>query len=1366
MSLLSRLAVSAARAYGALSSNPNAVSASYLVVAGGGSGSASHGGGGGAGGYQTSTFTLSTLNTYTVTIGAGGVASGIQGAVGFDGSTSSISGTGLSTISSGGGGGGGAGFNSSSCVGRNGLATNGNGGGAGGGTTSSGQAGGSGNGAGFAGGSMVTNGTAGAGGGGGGAGAVGANATGSGSGGATGGIGGVGLSNSITGSSVFYAGGGGGAGWTTNGAAGGNGGGGAGGNPSVKGVNGTANTGGGGGGSGDGSSTTGGNGGSGIVIISYTSATPKFVGGTLTTSGGNQIHTFTSSGTLSPLTPVTASYLVVAGGGGGNQGFGGGPGGGGGAGGLLTSSTTLYSGATYVVTVGGGGAGSSAGSAAAATSGSNSVLSGTGITTVTSTGGGGAGTTTGQNGGSGAGANSNGGTGGTGTSGQGNNGGTGNGVPNYAAGGGGGASAVGANASTINGGNGGAGSASSITGSSVTYAGGGGAGAYTGTAGSGGAGGGGNGAAGTTGALSGGSGTANLGGGGGGIGGAGGAGSGTGGSGGSGVVIISYAGSQVFNGGLVTSSGGNTIHTFLASGALTPLTNNLNNSLRFRASASAYLNRTPASTPTSWTLSLWVKRGTLGSQQALVYSRQAGTISTGLFFNASDQLEFNFTTVSVVTSAVFRDPSAWYHVVTNYNGTTYNIYVNGNQQTTTGSSTGANTFMNSSASVVNAIGKYGDYAGYYLDGYLADVNFIDGQVLAPYYFGNNDSYGNWKPIKYTGMYGTNGFYLTFADTSALTTSSNAGLGKDTSGNGNYWTTNNISITTGTTYDAMTDVPTNTSATVANYAVLNPLALNTSQTSLTEGNLYAIPTSGASNWGTAFSTIAIPTSGKYYIEATATVYAGSGNNSSLGVVDSATFIPTNSAILYQYTTGEGFDGILCHLFSDYVAPIDDGVQGTNVTGITGTSVNLMLALDVDNGKVYAGYNGTWLNSGNPAGGTGQVATRTFSSTDVVAGNTSYNGTNDQAQYYNFGQRPFSYTPPTGFVALNTYNLPTPTILQGNKYMDATLWTGVGPASQVIVNQALFKPDLVWVKNRSSTRKHNLYDSVRGTSKRLVSNDTAAEDTVAGVTAFNSNGMTLGDEGDVNANALTFVGWQWQAGQGSTSSNTSGSITSTVSVNTTAGFSIVSYTGNGTSGATVGHGLGVAPTFVIVKERGSGGSGAWATKFPGATATQYLALNETSAAVTTNSYFTANPSSTLIYLGSSSTNVSGEGMIAYCWTPIAGFSSFGSYTGNGSADGVFVYTGFLPKYIMIKSSSIAGEWAIYDIPRDLYNPMGLGGGRLQANTANAETGADSAQYIDFLSNGFKIRNTSGFDNQSSATYIFAAFASNPFKNSNAF
>jgi hypothetical protein len=770
---------------------------------------------------------------------------------------------------------------------------------------------------------------------------------------------------------------------------------------------------------------------------------------------------------------------------------------------------------------------------------------------------------------------------------------------------------------------------------------------------------------------------------------------------------------------------------------------NISRSVRLRSSASASFTRT-LSTPTDnrkWTLSGWFK---LGATSSVGLQANNGSAATWLTLGSDGiTLTKGIAGVSIawntVTAAIFRDFSAWYHgvwVFDSAQATASNrvkVYINGVQQTTSGSYPSLNDTSEFNSAIGHTIFN-GNIIGA-RDGYLTEVNFIDGQALTPAAFGETDVItGVWKPKKYAGTYGTNGFFLNFSDPSAATA---AAIGKDYSGNGNNWTPNNISVTAGTTYDSMLDVPTlyaDGGNGRGNYAVVNPLSKGTSQTSVIDGNLYAIPTSGGSNWGTVFSSIAIPTSGKWYVEAIAQVYAGSGNSSSLGVVDSASFIPTNTATLYTFSTGEGFDGILAHLFSDYVSPIADGVQGTNVTGLTGTSINLMLALDVDNGKVYAGYNGTWLNSGNPAGNTGEVATRTFSASDVVAGHTSWNGTNDQSQYYNFGQRPFAYTPPTGFRALNTQNLPEPTIVQGNKWMDAKTYTGNGGTQTVSGMQ--FAPDFVWIKNRGTATDHGLFDTTRGATKRLASNLTSAETTeVNSLTAFTSNGFTVGATQDFNQNGVGLVAWQWKE-------------------SASAGFDIVTFTAQSSGSATFSHSLGVAPVMIITKQRATAGT-AWTTYHASVGNTGYLVLNTTAAAATLSTVWNnTSPTSSVFTLGSA---FAGAGtMVAYLFAEVAGFSRFGSYTGNGSSDGPFVFCGFKPKFVMVKRTDATNFWLMMDTTRNTYNVMGDG---LLANTSGAEFSWNPSK--DILSNGFKVRTSDAAENANGGTYVYAAFSENPFK-----
>jgi len=336
------------------------------------------------------------------------------------------------------------------------------------------------------------------------------------------------------------------------------------------------------------------------------------------------------------------------------------------------------------------------------------------------------------------------------------------------------------------------------------------------------------------------------------------------------------------------------------------------------------------------------------------------------------------------------------------------------------------------------------------------------------------------------------------------------------------------------------------------------------------------------------------------------------------------------------------------------------------------------------------------------------------------------------------------------------------------MAATLYTGTllsNPVSNA-VNGVSFQPDWVWLKSRSAATSHKLTDSVRGVTKGLVSNSTDAETTdVQGLTAFSSGGFTVGTNTDYNNLAATYVAWQWKAG-GTAVSNTAGSITSSVSANTTAGFSVVTYTGTGAN-ATVGHGLGVAPKMIILWPRNNAGyvQPVWHTSLGGSTDSDYLAISSTGArnyaGPLTGLWNNTAPTSSVFSIGTSVySNTSAINYVAYCFAPVAGYSAFGSYTGNGSADGPFVYLGFRPRWLMIKASSFAGEsWYLFDTTRNTFNVIG------EALVANQSSAEFSFVMLDVLSNGFKARTTNSLCNTSGATYIYMAFAENPFKYANA-
>ncbi len=742
--------------------------------------------------------------------------------------------------------------------------------------------------------------------------------------------------------------------------------------------------------------------------------------------------------------------------------------------------------------------------------------------------------------------------------------------------------------------------------------------------------------------------------------------------------------------------------------------NFVTNSLRFRSSASAYLSRT-FTTPTSstvFTWSGWVKRGTLG-----VTARLFGASTTTNFgFNSSDQLLLTLNgTAAVTTAAVYRDPSAWYHIVYAQNGAAQTIYVNGSS---VGTGATANTVFNTA--IAHQLGAANTTN--YFDGHLTDVNFIDGQALTPSSFGQIESTtGVWSPKQYVGTYGTNGFYLKFGNTSSVAT-----LGNDSSGNNNTWTVNNVSLTAGVTYDSMIDVPVNYSDSGngrGNYAVLNPIDKGSSVTT-SEANL-KWTVSGTSNGirGSLFVS-----SGKWYYEATVT--ANGGNEfARIGVaaIDVATSISGDSAAnLWAYKQDSG-------------QKLNNGTS--SAYGATYTTNDIIsVAIDMDNGKIWFAKNGVWQASGDPAAGLNSAFSNLQSTTPVAPYQSQVGLGITMAS--NFGQRPFTYTPPAGFRALNTNNLPTPPIVNGANFMAATTYTGNAAARSLsnAVNNVSFQPDLVWIKSRTpGATSHALFDSVRGTSKYLSSDTTAAETTNANtLTAFNGDGFSLGtDTTIVNANANSYIAWQWRE-------------------SVTAGLDVVSYAGTGVD-RTVAHNLGVAPAMVIVKRSQTGATSNWQVRHTSIAAANSIQLNlPNQAAAATTVWASAAPTSSVFTVGTSAdVNASGISYVAYCFAEIAGFSKFGRYTGNGSTDGPFVFCGFRPKFVMYKSTTETSGWAIIDTSRNTSN---VADKYLNPNDSTAE---GTSNLIDVLSNGFKFRTLNAGNNASGQIYIFAAFAEVPSK-----
>ena len=767
-------------------------------------------------------------------------------------------------------------------------------------------------------------------------------------------------------------------------------------------------------------------------------------------------------------------------------------------------------------------------------------------------------------------------------------------------------------------------------------------------------------------------------------------------------------------------------------------------SLRFNSSDSAYLSQGTSRTPaanTSITFSFWLKLSSLSTDQQIIWSNPAagflyiaywGSYQNGALWVGNDASGLDGNAAK--SNGVLRDPSAWYHILySRAHGSNGILYINGVQQTTQAINTANVDFF---ADSTRSIGRRSDDNSRYASLYLADFHCIDGQALTPSSFTEvSATTGQLIPKAYSGSFGTNGFWLKFSDNSAATA---ATLGKDYSGNSNNWTPNNLSVTAGAGNDSLVDTPTSIPATDTgvggeirgNYCTINRLDQRfTDNGTISNGNLDYVQSSTGAR--TARGSIGV-SSGKWYWE-----FTSLGGNLSHGISKASSSLatyPGGDADGWSWFAGGGIynNGGTTGAYSSSTYTTND-VIGVALDLAAGTLVYYKNG--VSQGTAASGLSGTWF----PAFGS--------SNTVVISFNT------------NFGQRAFAY-PLSGFKALVDTNLPTPVVAKPNTVMDVALYTGNG-STQTISGLA-FSPDLVWIKNRTSAYNHGLWDTVRGATNALYSSLTDPEGTESGVSAFNSDGFSVGSSLGFNKSSDALVAWAWDAGT-STVSNTAGSITSQVRANASAGFSIVSYAGSQGSTFTVGHGLNVQPAFVITKARNANDN--WGVYYTNnGINTNYLLLNSTAAQGTNNGPLTGGAymvvSSTTLQIASTAFANGGSSMIAYCFAPVVGYSSFGSYTGNGSSDGPFVYTGFRPRWVLVKCSSLSGgssNWVIHDTSRDASNVMNK---ILLPNLFNGELTNIDYQ-IDTLSNGFKIRNTNSNWNASSATYVYAAFAENPFQ-----
>jgi hypothetical protein len=796
-----------------------------------------------------------------------------------------------------------------------------------------------------------------------------------------------------------------------------------------------------------------------------------------------------------------------------------------------------------------------------------------------------------------------------------------------------------------------------------------------------------------------------------------------------------------------------------------------------------YFTRTPSSAGNrkKYTISFWFKRtllsSTVGEFDIFCNAQESSTTNytdSIRFQGDGDKLQIAFKgTLSgnLITTRVFRDTSAWMHLVCAVDTTQttaanrVKLYINGEQETDFDTETyPAQDYQGGWCNNrEHALGRFTG-ASYTTIGnfYMANFALVDGTQLAPTSFGTSKN-GVWIPDDLSELtWGTNGTWVRFE--------SSSDLGNDSSGNNNDWTNNSVA-----THDQMLDSPTFGNEGSANFPTINPLVKDTNLSALTEGNLkFDLQTN---NRG-ALNTFEIPLTGKWYYEMYA--IAGSAKEVAVGINGADVDLTSSRG-------GKGDSNCYGIMWSQYSGSnyfARKIIAGTESTGSSslGTTDNAVLGVavnrDDDEIKVYYNNNLLFTNAISATvqyfpwvgvgGGTdtSTFGVLNFGQEGTFSGNKTAGGNADGNGYGNF-----FYSPPTGHLALCAANLPTADEIDPaqtdddypQKLFKAVPYTGNdgSPSNNITFS---FKPDMAIMKMRGNTGGGygaQLWDTTRGDDYYMYPGGTAGSVTSGSdYLEFVSTGLKLDNNWDgLNHNGETYIAHGWRANGGTTSSNTTGDITSTVQVDPSGCFSIVKYTGTlSASGVqTVGHGLSKAPSYRITK--GMDKTGNWWVFSDGQTNWNYgMNLNSTSTSTdkSGNGSMSA-PTSTVF-----STNYTdglndstGNEMIAYCFAKCEGYISMGSYEGNGNADGTFVYTGHSPAYILLKSLDSADDWIVYDNKRDGYNVTEKA---YAMNRTNAE--ATSNRDIDILSNGFKFR-TSNSNVNGSNTYLYIAMAHNPFK-----
>ena len=836
-------------------------------------------------------------------------------------------------------------------------------------------------------------------------------------------------------------------------------------------------------------------------------------------------------------------------------------------------------------------------------------------------------------------------------------------------------------------------------------------------------------------------------------------------------------------------------------------------SLRLDDGSAAHLHRTPAADSSDaarkkYTFSTWVKRVTLGTTQQIlaIGSGAGGAPWFFLYFLTSNQIQAywysttsgNATNSSPTFAPVLRDTSAWYNLilaVDTTDGTAtdrFKLYINGVRAAV---ATAGNALLQNFIGVINSNIKH--YIGsnanteQYLDAYLSDTNMIDGTALGPDSFGEFKN-GIWIPINTSGLtFGANGFRLQYTSQAHDAPASEGdadtdNIGADSSGENNHWTALDAIVASDC---AMPDSPENNFATWnENYRIYG----DTGFLATSQGGLFTNAGDVNNDRYWAMSTIAVnevlrnSDGAGVYMEIRSPSVGG--DNGYLGLYGRQGFDQKAGSAKVR---SDNTDTLLhFHLISPNGRTLLEAGESSSaaLAGLNGAPTdNAVIGFAIkSDGKFFISVDGTFStnadgNTQNPVTGANPFGTidtdidfflhagnisvfqANFGQDSTFGGNETAT-TNADAN----GIGAFHTAPPTGYLALCTSNMAEPTIgpnstSQADDYFETVLYEGDGSTQDIAVN---FKPDWTWIKNRDAADSHQLFDSNRGVTKVLQSDTTTAEvandDTL---TAFISTGFSLGDDVAVNTNNESYVAWNWKANGGTataTISESGDNPAASVQANPTAGFSIITYTGTGDAG-TIAHGLGVVPKWIIIKNRDE--ADAWAVyhgENTAAPATDYLVLNTTAATADAATYWadTAPTSSVFTVHDAHNVNADGETYVAYVFAEVKGYSRIGSYIGNGAANGIFVYLGFRPAFVMMKRTDSTGSWFMLDNTRDVDNEVLQD---LIADGSGDET--SNSNFLDFLSNGFKLRTTGTAVNAAAGTYIYMAFAEAPFKYSNA-